>query len=184
MRKEFGLALCGLMAMGATPALAEPHWYLGLTAGATQVADFDSGPADIEFDYGYSLSGQIGAYITPRLRVEGEFDWLSTETDEINNINFEDDVWIYGGSVNAIFDFIASPLIVTPMIGGGVGYSKLDSDNLGGDDAFSGKVFAGLSFSLPGRIRLEPAYQLLWLNGEDDDLYVHMLRVSVTLGLN
>ena len=174
-----------LMGMTATlPAYAWPHWYIGASAGANQIANYDANPFEIEFDYGYSLSARFGAFVTPRLRVEGEFDYLSTSTDEISGVSFDDDVWMYGGSANVIFDFIASPLFVTPFIGAGLGYTKLDTDQLGEDSAVSGKAMAGLSFSLPGRIRVEPAYQLLWLNGEDEDLFVHMLKVSFTLGIN
>ncbi len=176
------LALVGCLF--TAPAMAEPFWYVGGSAGATQIADFDNGINEIDFDYGYSLSARLGAYLTPRLRLEGEFDYLSSATEEINNINFEDDLWIYGGSANVLFDFVASPLIFTPFIGAGIGYVKLDTDNLGSDTGMMGKAIAGLSFSLPFRIRVEPAYQLMWLNGEEEDIYIHMLRVSFTLGLN
>jgi len=187
----------------ASPVLADMHWYIGGGVGANKITSLEEdnvdltplgdpslpamGDVEIKFKYGFNLNARIGAYITPNIRVEADLGYIDTGIDEVvlagQTRNAEGDLWIGTGMINAIYDFKASPRVVTPFVGAGVGMAYLDIEDEG-DEGLAATGFAGLSFSLPNRMRIEPSYNLLWLNGDGDDFYIHMFRVSFLIGLN
>ena len=99
--------------------------------------------SDIDFDLGYTGSAAIGYnWFFPAnvadFRMELEAVYHDTETNSIGLFPLDGNAQVYGGMVNAYFDFRTN-WVVVPHIGGGVGWVRVNFE----DDGSGGTLACG-----------------------------------------
>ena len=120
----------------APAARADEDFYLRFGGGLGYI-DEDVF-SDIDFDLGYTASAAIGynwffPHNAADFRMELEAVYHDTETRSIGLFPLDGNAEVYGGMVNAYFDF-RTHWVVVPYIGGGIGWVRVDyqDDGSGG----------------------------------------------------
>jgi opacity protein-like surface antigen len=175
------LLLIPALAMAAPP---RPGAYVSAFIGAGVPSGADANSFDfvtgqpfndrVEFDPGYYL-GATGGYDFGMLRLEGELSYKNSEIKSItSNLdgtrlrNLNGDIGALAFMANGFFDF-HNQSIMTPYIGGGVGFASLHlSDTTSGnvivygaadDTVFAWQAGAGVEIALNRQVSLDLGYR-------------------------
>lgn len=202
MRTLIGGLVLALLGLGLPQqAKAEPHWYAGAGIGLNKLTSLEEknvnlagfpgappfGDVEIKFDFGFNFHVRGGAYVLPRLRVEGELNYIDSDVKEVNvagtTYKADSDLWLGVGTINVLYDILDSSSSVIPFVGAGFGMAYTDIEDIT-DEGIAATGIVGLSFTLRDKMRFEPSYKLLWLNGQGDDFYIHMVRIGLIIGIN
>jgi len=127
-----------------------PYWYIGLSGGLAfqNDSDVEGTATDIEWDSGYAMSASLG-YQPPSFggfRVEAE---VSEHKQDVSNGS--GDVTTDVAAANIYYDFFNSS-VVTPYVGGGIGYARFDLSNTnptgteGNDEGFVYQGLVGIGY--------------------------------------
>ena len=140
-------------AQGQDPKL----WYVSLGAGGAWYEDLDfGGGVAASMDTGFTVNGAFGRYIDDIrvIRLEGEVLYDRSGVDNLGGAQATGTLSNVGLMFNAYYDF-RTDSSWTPYFGGGIGYSRVNFDNLtvGGvplandtGDAFSWQIKAGVAY--------------------------------------
>lgn len=184
------LVILAIPAIGsAMPPRPGPYvaGFLGLTLPVnTDVTSTQYGPGAknfndrVEFDPGIQIGGS-GGYDFGFLRIEGELAYrqgeMSSITEQISNVkyaNVDGRVGAYSVMFNVFLD-LRNPSVVTPYIGGGIGFATLYLDDTFGtetntgyrerlyrsdqDTVFAYQAGAGLEIALTKMLSLDIGYR-------------------------
>lgn len=183
-----GLALAAVAVSPSLQAAEGPYVaargsYI-ITEDADWIFDADFGPVPAggnvisEFDDGYGVGVAIGMKLPSRVRVEGELFWQENDIDSgrlgpvqlsaLGGLN--GDVGVWGGMLNAYYDFLDGPLV--PFVGLGVGYAQVDAKvNLGDisvidddDTVLTYQGILGVSYEFTPNVQGVLAYRYLSLD--------------------
>ncbi|MGI9510258.1 MAG: outer membrane protein [Geminicoccaceae bacterium] len=173
-----------LPSTAAAQGVGELYW--GLAGAAHFYSDNEINGADLEFDPGWAIAGQLG-YIFGSVRAEAELEYNSADVDQIGNSNSNADLGVFRGTGGLYFDFIGfSQSNILPYVGGGFGFAALDFDgnNVNDDDtALTAHGEAGISFAAAASFDVTLAYRFEWydtdVGGIDDDLTAHQVRFGL-----
>lgn len=86
--------------------------------------NFESREAD--FDNSYTVGVRAGYNLTENVAVEGVFNYVKTDVNELIPITRDDDVYMYGFGVEALYHFFPDGKIV-PFVAAGIGNLYYDS---------------------------------------------------------
>lgn len=175
--RTMGLAVAAIALLAPASAKAEyqPGWYIGGDAMLPYQVTGDAKVAgvkeDVDYKAGWGLSASVGYGFDFGLRTEGELAYRHAAIDTIKGDGATN---VVGGGIhnkalmaNALYD-INLGTRVTPYIGGGVGVSFVDSDNMRAinglevDDtkaAFAYQGIAGVEVALDGPWSLTGDYR-------------------------
>ena len=159
----------GVQAQGQDPKL----WYVALGAGAAWSSGLSVTGATtgtVNLDPGFNVSGAFGRYIDDIkvIRLEGEVLYFQSDVSDISGTAASGDLSNASLMFNAFYDFNTDSNW-TPFIGGGIGYARVEFDNLsaGGatliddsDDTFAWQFRAGVSYQLSPSISINGSYRL------------------------
>ena len=120
---------------------------------------FDQG--NLEYDYfGTVIAAQAGYRVLPNLRVEAELAYEQTSAEfDVGFFDVDIDVDVYRTSASAYYDmdFITTGGLL-PYVGGGLGFSYLDSQRqFNGDFEPSAHVEGGVALEVGQNIQIVPA---------------------------
>lgn len=159
--------------------------YIGLVGGP---AFFDGGDKAFDYNPAYTIGGQVG-YKFGSWRAEGELSYQASEFRDFNNNAFDFEV-IRGGA-SMFYDFATTPALaaITPYIGGGLGFSNIQTERGDFDDEQTGVTLHsefGMTFNVTQSFALAPHYRYEWFEtgiaGFNDYLNSHAFRVAARLG--
>lgn len=137
--KKFSVSTLALAAVLLAPIVAHadqtPGWYVGAGVGGTMTPDSITRPSTrnntLQYDTGWNLNGNGGYAWDNGLRLEGELLHSRADIDKIKGAG--------GGNghlsntdlfANAFYDFHTGTML-TPYVGGGVGFALADADHIG-----------------------------------------------------
>lgn len=167
---KFAVLTTGLMAVAATSAMAQESmhgWaasngiYGSVKGGWTKAEDqkFDNTGVKSDMEDGWGASAAVGkTYGNMRAEVEGLYLTNDVNNADVNGVTAGSggDTELSAAMVNGYYDFKnSSP--VTPYVGAGVGYGKLDvnghavagvSNISGDDDVMAYQAMAGVGYEL------------------------------------
>lgn len=181
MKTIKGILAAGLLTGLATAAQAQDYsWYLGAeigvnllndttvtgdgTFGATTYNGANLGKS--EGDLGWAAVGQVGAPITPWLRLEGEFGYRGNTLDRNSANRLDGDVGIFSFMANGYVD-IPTGSALTPYVGIGAGGAAVWMDGTAGafgavdddDFVFAYQGIAGLAYRLSPEVSIKADYR-------------------------
>ena len=185
---------CGLLAslipLALTPGTAAAQsvgdLYWGLFGGAQFYSENEVGNADLEYDPGWAVGGQLG-YIFGSVRAEAEIEYNESEVDEFDNSNIDITLSALRGTGSLYFDFIGfSQSNILPYAGAGFGLASLEfeGDNLEDDElGLTAHGEIGISFAAAQNFDVVVAYRFEWYDAElddiDDDITAHQVRAGI-----
>jgi outer membrane protein OmpA-like peptidoglycan-associated protein len=181
MKTLKGILAAGLLTGLSTAAQAQDYsWYLGAelgvsllndttttadgVRGATRYSGTDMGKS--EGEAGWAILGQVGAPITPWLRLEGELGYRANGLDRKAGNRLDGDLDILSYMVNAYVDIpTGGPL--TPYIGVGAGGATIWNSGTAGvfgsvddsDTVFAYQGIAGLAYRLSPEVSIKADYR-------------------------
>jgi len=179
-----GLALFAVVAVpfaGTASADGGQGPYFGLRAAGAIVEDSEADGVDIEFDTGFSISGQVG-YQFDIFRLEGEFGFQGFEGLSETDVN--SDVNVGRFTLNGFVDFPIAPNF-GPYVGGGFGVASLSArdDFEDEDTAFTWHAEAGLNIGVNRQFVISPFYRYQEidtdLGQQTEPLAAHLFGVSL-----
>lgn len=179
IRKLRNTLLLALLASAGsvTVANATEGWYGRIDVGQSFESTVDDGTEfDLEDDLMYS--GGLGYAFSGGWRLEGE---LSQRKNEIEA--FSQDVDATTLMLNAYYDFNRGGRF-EPYVGLGVGYSNLDIELAGDEDALAWQALAGVAIGLTDRLDLDVGYRYFNIPEADfSGIEVEEVHQAVTVGL-
>jgi opacity protein-like surface antigen len=158
---------------GRGEAQSAPGAYVSVNVGAfvPQAVNFNvlGVTGSIELDPGVFVSGALGYRFGNGIRVEAETDFARTRVDKIKfktfglSIPLGVDEDIFSVTLNAFFD-ISTGTIVTPYVGGGIGFAhqKFDSGITETDLTAFGEI--GGAIRVDDNVDIVPAYRFVWID--------------------
>lgn len=186
----FGL-LASLVPLALTPGNAAAQsvgdLYWGLFGGAQFYSDNEINNADLEFDPGWAVGGQLG-YIFGSVRAEAEIEYNESKVDQFGNGNVDATLSALRGTGSLYFDFIGfSQSNILPYVGAGFGLGSLELD---GDDGLDDDELGltahgeiGVSFAAATNFDVVFAYRFEWydtdLENVDDNITAHQVRAGI-----
>jgi opacity protein-like surface antigen len=160
--------------------------YISIAAGALWLHDADIGPADIDFDTGFSIMGALGYSFGNGFAVEVESGYMQVDSAEVDILGFNVDLDGEFEQVpimaNAVYTHALTDRL-SLYIGGGAGivWSDVSIDNVGGFDVdidaedewnFAAQAKAGLSFQVCPEATVNIGYRYFFghdaIGGVDD----------------
>lgn len=186
--------ICGFLASLVPLALApstaaaqgvgEIYW--GLMGAAQFPSDNEIGNADLEFDPGWAVGGQLG-YIFGSVRAEAELEYSEADVDQFGGGDNDANLSSFRGTGSLYFDFVGfSQSNILPYAGGGFGFASLEFD---GDDIDDDEVGLtahgeiGVSFAAATNFDVVFAYRYEWFDTDvgnvDDDITAHQVRAGI-----
>jgi opacity protein-like surface antigen len=204
MKKLFVLLLVGFFSLG----LAKASWaaaYFAGNLGMVSVEDSDiSDPeldamgfigGELSFDTGVGISAASGV-ATDILRVEGELSYRKNDLDEISFSNTIPASLSINGEVEAIsllanvYKDIDTNTMITPFIGLGVGFSRLDGEIEGiseDDMVFAYQLILGAGFEVSESTSIDVSYRYFAtadpdFNGTELEYASHNVMLGVRFG--
>lgn len=154
--------------------------------GTTGTGPIFAAASEDDFELGWQAGYAIGFENVPlrnwRLELEGFYSATETDDgvdldDEIlddDELDFQQaDVTLYGGFVNALYDFDYSPFAGwRPFAGAGIGYGRLEVEYQGAeaeDEVFLWQLMAGAGYDFGDGRSLEVSYRYLNADSADFD---------------
>ncbi len=149
--KKIGIILVFIMLMAITvTAQAE------VKAGSASVTPFfgfyNFESRELELDNSYTVGLRAGYNFTENVGVEGVFNYVKTDVNELIPITRDDDVYMYGLSLEGLYHFFPDGKIV-PFLAAGLGNLYYDSPN-GHMDKLTLDYGAGLKLFLTDDVAL------------------------------
>lgn len=188
-------ATCGLLAAlvslasmpGTAAAQGVGDLYWGVFGGVQFPDDNEIGNADLDFDPGFTVGGQLG-YIFGSVRAEAEVEYSESDVDEFDDRSSGAELTSLRGTGSLYFDFIGfGQSNILPYAGGGFGLASLELDGGSGlnDDEVGvtahGEI--GVSFATATNLDLVFAYRFEWFDSDlenvDDNITVHQIRAGI-----
>jgi opacity protein-like surface antigen len=175
--------------MAASPVAAQSvgDLYWGVYGGAQFYNENEIGNADLEFDPGWAVGGQLG-YIFGSVRAEAEIEYNESEVDQFGNANIDATISALRGTGSLYFDFIGfSQSNILPYAGAGFGLGSLE---LNGDDGLDDDELGltahgeiGVSFAAASNFDVVFAYRFEWFESDlenvEDDITAHQVRAGI-----
>ena len=160
--------------------------YWGVFGGAQFYTENEIGNADLEFDPGFAVGGQLG-YIFGSVRAEAEIEYNEADVDEFGNNNNDASLSAIRGTGSLYFDFIGfGQSNILPYAGGGFGIAslELDGDDLNDDEiGLTAHGEIGVSFATATNLDVVVAYRFEWYDSDienvDDDITAHQVRAGI-----
>lgn len=176
--RKWQVVLMVVLALTATTAFGEEgRGYVGLSTGIflpndSRLTDTTGDTADVSYKAGFALSGVAGYEIGNGLRLEGELAYKNADLDRIRvaggSGDVNSDVWSLGFLANAFYD-IKTGSMVTPYLGGGIGFASVNvgDGTINGirvwkksdDTAFAYQAVAGLGFEINKNVAVDLNYR-------------------------
>jgi|GEM_PF-2604059 len=191
---KLSAATCGLfaslIALALTPSKATAQsvgdLYWGLFGAAQFYGDNEINGADLEFEPGFAVGGQLG-YIFGSVRAEAEIEYNETDVDQLNDQDFNSTLSAIRGTGSLYFDFIGfNQSNILPYAGGGFGLASLEFDDgeLNDDEiGLTAHGEIGVSFAASQNFDVVFAYRFEWYDTDvgnvDDDIIAHQVRAGV-----
>lgn len=173
-RAILGLTVAGFLLPCTAAVGGQEGPYIGGGAGVSLPLDSDTndGTTDrtIELDTGFGLSGSVGYALGNGLRPEFEIGYLANDIDSVGGASAGGDVGVLKFMGNLLYDFRNTGLPITPYIGGGVGFARVNADGIDpfsntrindSDMAVAYQAIAGASHSLSDRLDLTLDYRFV-----------------------
>lgn len=191
------VALILVFVTGAANVCAESYFAANVGVGWIDDIRLSDGidMVDFSFDPGIGVTAALGHSYYNSYRAELEFDYYNSDIDAVSLVGAKS-ASLGGGTVmalmlNGYYDFMAGHL-VSPFLGGGVGYANAELDLLGveeDDDVFAYQVIAGVAFKLSERLKTDLQYRyfgtedLEFGDGVDvDAVNSHNLMIGLRFG--
>lgn len=177
--------LASMPGTAAAQSVGDIYW--GLFGGAQFYNDNEVGNADVEFDPGFAVGGQLG-YIFGSVRAEAEIEYNESEVSEFGNANSSADFSALRGTGSLYFDFIGfNQSNILPYAGAGFGLSSVEfsgDDDLDDDElALTAHGEIGVSFAAATGFDVVFAYRFEWYDTDvgnvDDDITAHQVRAGI-----
>lgn len=178
--------LASLMPLTLTPSAASAQTvgdlYWGVFGGAQFYNENDINRADLEFDPGFAVGGQLG-YIFGSVRAEAEFEYNEADVD---SPNIDSSLSAFRGTGSLYFDFIGfNQSNILPYAGAGFGIAALEFDGDIDDDEVGltahGEI--GVSFAAAANFDVVFAYRFEFYDTDvgdiDDDITAHQVRAGI-----
>ncbi len=116
---------------------AHSGWYMGFGGMPSfqdhADADLLNSSNDLEYNFGWGMSGSAGYAYGNGLRTEGEVAWRTSEVDSITGplagALVGGDISNLSLMVNAFYD-VDTGTMFTPYVGGGIGMAQVQADNI------------------------------------------------------
>ena len=205
-----GVTICTCLFSLCSPAVvvAADGPYISGHIGASWLsdADFDGNVpgirlrSEVDFDTGIHLGAAVG-YDFGDFRVEGEFGYQSHEFEEMEDVELngmplgdrdaDGDIDAFIFLVNGFYD-IDTKTRLTPYLGGGIGFSVLDIDDLfvagiirGNDDdvVFAYQLAGGMTYEINEHVLADLSYRFVATSEPDfaglEDYMSHNLVVAI-----
>ena len=185
---------CGLVASlvtlasvpGTASAQSVGDLYWGVFGAAHFTSDNEVENADVTFDPGYAVGGQLG-YIFGSVRAEAEIEYNDSEVDEFGNVDINSNLTILRGTGGLYFDFVGfSQSNILPYAGAGFGIASLefDGEDLGDDEVgLTAHGEIGVSFAAAQNFDVVFAYRFEWYDTDiekvEDDITAHQVRAGI-----
>jgi len=187
-------ATCGLLAsltlLGTSPGTAAAQGvgdlYWGLFGGAQFYNDNEVNGADVEFDPGFAVGGQLG-YIFGSVRAEAEIEYNESDVDEFDDQDEDATLSAIRGTGSLYFDFVGfNQSNILPYAGAGFGLASLEFDDGELEDDEIGLTAhgeVGVSFAAAQNFDVVFAYRFEWYDTDvgnvDDDIIAHQVRFGI-----
>ncbi len=187
-------ATCGLLAsltlLGMSPGTAAAQGvgdlYWGLFGGAQFYNDNEVNGADVEFDPGFAVGGQLG-YIFGSVRAEAEIEYNESDVDELDDQDDDATLSAIRGTGSLYFDFVGfNQSNILPYAGAGFGLASLEFDDGELEDDEIGLTAhgeVGVSFAAAQNFDVVFAYRFEWYDTDvgnvDDDIIAHQVRFGI-----
>ncbi|MGI9503360.1 MAG: outer membrane protein [Geminicoccaceae bacterium] len=187
-------ATCGLLAsltlLGMSPGTAAAQGvgdlYWGLFGGAQFYNDNEVNGADVEFDPGFAVGGQLG-YIFGSVRAEAEIEYNESDVDEFDDQDDDATLSAIRGTGSLYFDFVGfNQSNILPYAGAGFGLASLEFDDGELEDDEIGLTAhgeIGVSFAAAQNFDVVFAYRFEWYDTDvgnvDDDITAHQVRFGI-----
>lgn len=187
-------ATCGLLASltllalspGTAAAQGVGDLYWGLFGGAQFYNDNEVNGADLEFDPGFAVGGQLG-YIFGSVRAEAEIEYNEADVDEFDDQDDDSTLTALRGTGSLYFDFVGfNQSNILPYAGAGFGLASLEFDdgNLEDDEiGLTAHGEVGVSFAAAQNFDVVFAYRFEWYDTDvgnvDDDIIAHQVRFGI-----
>jgi len=182
MKRAFLLLLAvGLVLFGVSHAHAQKGSFASLSLGYTMPddsdVDFDAGvEAEVEYDGGYIISGEIGGWLDDNWRASTELLYQENDLDDMSaaggSISVDGDAEIIALMGNVYYDFDTGSKF-KPFLNVGVGGARVEVSDitspaaapyyLEGDDdyVFAYQAGVGVSYDFDGPFALDMKYRYL-----------------------
>lgn len=182
--------LASLAPLALMPAKASAQsvgdLYWGLFGGAQFYSENDIGNAEIDFDPGWAVGGQLG-YIFGSVRAEAEIEYNEADVDSFGGGDNDASLSALRGTGSLYFDFIGfSQSNILPYVGAGFGLAslELDGDDLNDDElGLTAHGEIGVSFAAATDFDVVVAYRFEWYDSDienvDDDITAHQVRMGI-----
>ncbi len=172
---------------GTASAQSVGDLYWGLFGGAQFYSENEIGNADLDFDPGWAVGGQLG-YIFGSVRAEAEIEYSEADVDSFGGGNIDASISALRGTGSLYFDFIGfSQSNILPYVGGGFGLGSLELDGEDGlnDDELGltahGEI--GISFAAATNFDVVASYRFEWFDSDienvEDDITAHQVRMGI-----
>lgn len=173
-RAILALTAVGFLLPWAEAGAGQEGLYIGGAAGVSLPRDSDTndGTTDrtVDLDTGFGLSGSVGYAVGNGFRPEFELGYLSNDIDSVAGANAGGDIGVLKFMGNLLYDFRNTGLPITPYIGAGMGFARVDADGIDpfsnsriddSDMAFAYQAIAGASRSLNDKLDLTLDYRFV-----------------------
>ncbi len=167
-----------VLSPGTASAQSVGDLYWGVFGGAQFYNDNEVQGADLEFDPGYTVGGQLG-YIFGSVRAEAEIGYSEADVDGVRG---GDTLEVIRGTGGLYFDFIGfTQSNILPYVGGGFGFAGVELGDER-DTALTAHGEAGVSFAAADNFDVVFSYRFEWYDadvGVDDDITAHQIRAGI-----
>lgn len=178
MKKTAFVVVAAVLAFAAQ-AFATPTSYIGLSAGLTMPSDSSVSDglnsADMSFKTGYGISVVSGVkdFMDSGLRPEIEFAYKAADYNKFTlqgqSVDLVGDVSAFAMMANIYYDIKSPDLVVTPYLGGGIGYANIHASggsvggvqlwNSANDNVFAYQAGAGFRYDVSKHVGLDLGYR-------------------------
>ena len=179
---------------GASLAQGAAGPYVSVNAGVLVPRDIDFNVAgisgSIEFDPNVFLSGAAGYRFGNGIRLEAELAYGRASVKSVSalgvSVSANADVDIVFGTVNAFYD-ISTGTIVTPYLGGGLGfaYQNGSGDLSGSETDFTAFGEVGAAIRVANKVEIVPSYRYLYIDNGGagfDNFTAHVFKIGARFG--
>lgn len=182
--------LASLVPMALVPTTAAAQsvgdLYWGVFGGAQFYNDSEIGNADLEYDPGWAVGGQLG-YIFGSVRAEAEIEYNESKVDTLDNDKIDATLSALRGTGSLYFDFVGfSQSNILPYAGAGFGLGSLEfsGDDLDDDElGLTAHGEIGISFAAAANFDVVVAYRFEWyetdIENVKDDITAHQVRAGI-----
>lgn len=185
----YGL-LASLVPLALTPGTAAAQsvgdLYWGLFGGAQFYTENEIGDADLKYDPGWAVGGQLG-YIFGSVRAEAEIEYNEVDVDDLDDEDIDSTLAALRGTGSLYFDFVGfNQSNILPYAGAGFGLASVefDGDDIDDDElALTAHGEVGVSFAAAQNFDVVVAYRFEWYDTEvgdvDENLTAHQIRMGI-----